>query len=76
MGAVADLGRMLQKSGVGDAPALAGRVHKSFLDNGYCIKDGLVRAVSPALGLDGRKAMLRLFEEDLAALDAMPCALR
>jgi hypothetical protein len=71
-GAVADLGRMLQKSGVGDAPALADRVHTSFLDNGYSIKDGLVRAVSPALGLEGRTAMRRLFEEDLAALDAMP----
>ena len=51
-GAVADLGRMLQKNGVGDAPELAERVHTSFLDNGYCIKDGLVRAVSPALGLE------------------------
>jgi hypothetical protein len=71
-GAVADLGRMLQKGGVGDAPALAERVHASFLDNGYCIKDGLVRAVSPALGPKGRTAMRRLFEEDLAALDAMP----
>jgi hypothetical protein len=71
-GAVADLGQMLQQSGVGDAPALAERVHASFLDNGYCIKDGMVRAVSPALRVEGRAAIRRLFEEDLVALDAMP----
>lgn len=71
-GAVADLGRILQKSGVDDAPELAERVHASFLDNGYCVKDGLVRAVAPALGVEGRSELRRLFEEDLAALDAMP----
>jgi hypothetical protein len=71
-GAVGDLGRILKKSGVDDAPTLAERVHASFLDNGYSIKDGLVRAVSPALGVTGRAALRRLFEEDLAALDAMP----
>jgi hypothetical protein len=71
-GAVGDLGRMLKKSAVNDAAAHAERVHASFLDNGYSIKDGLVRAVSPALGVTGRAALSNLFEKDLAALDAMP----
>jgi hypothetical protein len=63
---------MPKKSGVNDAAAHAERVHASFLDNGYSIKDGIVRAVSPALGVTGRAALRRLFEMDLAALDAMP----
>ena len=66
-GAVADLGKMLQKSGVDDAAALAERVHVSFFDNGYCVKDGLVSAVAPALGADGRVALSARFEADIAA---------
>ena len=70
-GAVADLGRMLLKGGVADGPALGQRVHASFHDNGYCIKDGLVRAVAPALGVEGRAVLRGLFEADLAALNAL-----
>ena len=69
-GAVADLGRMLLKGGVDDGPALGQRVHASFHDNGYCTKDGLVRAVAPALGVEGRAALRGLFEGDLAAVNA------
>ena len=70
-GAIVDLGRMLEKGCGDDAPALAERVHASFHDNGYSIKDQLVRAVAPSLGTEGRAALRRLFEADLAALDAM-----
>jgi hypothetical protein len=70
-GAVADLGKMLQNSGVDDAAALAERVHASFFDNGYCAKDGLVSAVATALGPDGRAALRKRFEADIAATNTL-----
>ena len=73
-GAVADLGVMLTKAGVTDPQALATCVHASFVDNGYCIKDGLVRAAAPALGREGRAALCKLFEADLTELDTLPVA--
>ena len=71
-GAVTDLGRILEKCGVDYAAALVERIHKSFLDNGYSIKDGLIQAASPALGGEGRAVLRSLFEQDLRLLDVMP----
>jgi hypothetical protein len=67
-GVLADLGLVLKKAGVIDAAALAERVHANFLDNGYCAKDGLVQAVAPPLGPEGRAALRKHFEDDLTRL--------
>jgi hypothetical protein len=67
-GVVADLGLVLKKAGVADAAALAEHVHASFLDNGYGAKDGLVQVVAPPLGLEGRAALRKRFEDDLTRL--------
>jgi len=66
-GAVVDLGAVLVKAGVDDPDVLAKKIHASTLDNGYGVADGLVRAVSPALGPKGREALRAYFERDIAA---------
>ena len=70
--AVADLGRLEKKAGVENVDVLVERLHACFCDNGYGIKDGLVRAVAPALEPEGRAALRSIFEQDLAALDVKP----
>jgi hypothetical protein len=77
-GAVADLGVMLSKAGVGDHGVLAKKVHASTLDNGYGVANGLVRAVAPVLGPKGREALRGYFERDIAASNttALPTSAR